>query len=180
MFIAFDGGVKIRDAAGPGEVEITAADYAAAIDGMAAGKVVSVAGGFALALPAEAPEPVAGPPTSLDVNRERDRRLALDFTFGGKSFQRDASAIKRITGAYSMALAAIVGGAVAGDLRWHGGDSDFSWIASDNSLVTMDAQTVIAFGNACAAIEEDLVIKARAIKDLDPIPDDFAADAWWQ
>lgn len=180
MFIAFEGGVRTGEAAEPGEIEITAADYAAAIDGMAAGKVVSVAGGFAMALPAEDPEPVAGPPTSLDVNRERDRRLGSNFTFGGKPFQRDVSAVKRITGAYSMALAAIVGGAQTGNYRWHGGSADFAWIAADNSLVAMDAQTVIAFGNACAAIEEDLVIKARAIKDLDPIPDDFAADAWWQ
>lgn len=180
MFLAFEGGVKIGDAPELGEMEITGADYATAIDGMVQGKVVSIVGGFSVDLPAAEPAPEPGPPTAADVSGERDRRLRLDFTFDGKSFQRDDVAIKRITGAYSMALAAIVGGVVAGDLRWHGGDSDFAWIASDNSLVTMDAQTVIAFGNACAAIEEDLVIKARAIKDLDPIPDDFAADAWWQ
>lgn len=100
------------------------------------------------------------------VNRARDRRIAAGFTFQGVRFQTDADSVKRIAGAASAALIALtLGGAQAGDLRWADPASDFVWIAADNSLIPMDALTVIAFGQAYMAHERALVFAAKAIKD---------------
>lgn len=117
--------------------------------------------------------------TPEQVTAERDRRLQLDFEFNGATFQRDHDAVRRINGAGTLALAAIVGGAQSDDYRWHGGDSDFQWIASDNTLVTMDAQTVMLFGAAAAHRETELIFAAKLLKAEDPIPDDYTDDAYW-
>lgn len=119
------------------------------------------------------------PPARSDVNEERDRRLDHDFEFQEKMFQRDIAAVRRINGAGTLALAAIVGGAQLSDYRWHGEDSDFSWIASDNSIIKMDAQTVMAFGAAAAKRETELIFSAKALKSQDPIPSDFTDDKHW-
>lgn len=123
--------------------------------------------------------PAEPAPTVGDVNAERDRRLVADFEFAGTMFQRDAASVARISGAGTMALGAMVNGALPGDLRWHGGATDFAWIASDNTLVTMDAQTCFAFGQAAAAVESSIVFAAKALRGMDPIPADYRADAWW-
>ena len=118
--------------------------------------------------------------TADDVEAERDRRLQLDFTFNGVVFQRDTVAAKRINGAGTLALAAIVSGAQPGDYRWHGEDTDFEWIAKDNSLVKMDAQTVLAFGQAAAKVETRLVFASKALKAMEPIPADYASnESYW-
>ena len=122
------------------------------------------------------PEPA---PTPEQVNAERDRRLALDFTFAGQTFQRDAVSVQRISGAATLAGFAIAAGAQPGDLRWHGGSTDFAWIASDNTLVTMDAQTAFAFGQACANVETRLIFAAKALREMEPIPSDYTDDKWW-
>lgn len=114
-----------------------------------------------------------------DIDAERDRRLDLDFQFNGKQFQRDPVAIRRITGAGALALGAIVAGAQPGDYQWHGGANPFAWIASDNSLVQMDAQTVYAFAAAAANVETALVMKAKALKAMSPIPADYTQDIYW-
>ncbi|MBP0440695.1 DUF4376 domain-containing protein [Tianweitania sediminis] len=121
----------------------------------------------------------ARPPTITDVDLERDRRISAGFTFNGKLFQARPEDQKRISGAGTLALGAMMNGALAGDLRWHGGSADFCWIAADNSTVTMDAQTVFAFGQAAANWESDHVFAARALKDADPIPADYTDDAYW-
>jgi hypothetical protein len=113
------------------------------------------------------------------VNRERDRRAAAGFVFNGKRFQSRVEDQKRISGAATLAVIAVMNGAQPGNLRWHGGDSDFGWIAEDNSYVTMDAQTVIAFGQAAALWEAGHVYAARALKDAGTIPSDYTADAYW-
>jgi len=117
--------------------------------------------------------------TANMVNAERDRRIAAGFIFGGKLFQSGVDDQKRIAGAGTLALGAIVNGAQLGNLRWHGGNTDFMWIAADNSTVTMDAQTVFAFGQAAAAWESAHVFAARALKDASPIPQNYADDAFW-
>lgn len=55
-----------------GGVEITAEDYHAALDGMLSGRVVTVAGGFAVIdpPPPPEPEPEPAPPLTLDDFRE--------------------------------------------------------------------------------------------------------------
>jgi hypothetical protein len=124
--------------------------------------------------------PPAPSPTSADVDAERDRRLQLNFTFNGVVYQRDEKAIRRINGAGTLALGAIIGGAQPGDYRWHGESTDFEWIAFDNSTVKMDAQTVMAFGAAAATVETQLVFAAKVIKAMDPIPADYATnETYW-
>lgn len=119
------------------------------------------------------------PPSAADVNAERDRRSQAGFLFGGKTYQFSDADRQRINGAGTLAALAIMGGAQPGDLRWHGGASDFVWIAADNNLTAMDAQTVVAFGQAAAAWESAHVFAARALKDLPAIPVDYTADGYW-
>ena len=113
------------------------------------------------------------------INAERDRRLAADFEFQGKAYQRDAVSVSRITGAATLAGLAMAQGAQPEDYNWHGGDAPFAWIASDNSLTLMDAQTCFAFGSACAAIETRIVFAAKTLRTMEPIPDDYAKDKHW-
>ncbi len=113
------------------------------------------------------------------VNAERDRRLPLPFEFNGTLFDRDPTSLSRISGAGVLALGAMIDGAQPGDLRWHGGLNDFGWISYDGSIINMDAQTVFAFGQAAAERETLLVFAAKALKSMDPIPDDFADDGYW-
>ena len=116
----------------------------------------------------------------LAVNLERDRRLAADFEFQGKMYQRDTVSLQRITGAATLAGFAIAAGAQAGNLRWANQDQDFGWIASDNTITPMDAQTCFAFGQAAANVETRLIFRAKVLRGMDPIPADYADDKWWQ
>jgi len=115
---------------------------------------------------------------SYSVNAERDRRLR-SFSFAGKAFQFDADSKSNVAGAGTLALAAIINGAQPGNLRWADANRDFTWLASDNTVVTMDAQTTFAFAQAAAKWVSDHIYAARAIKDISPIPSDYAADARW-
>ena len=118
-------------------------------------------------------------PTSTDVNTERDRRITSTFAFSGKIYDCDQNSLARITGAATLAGFAIAGGAPSGNLRWHGGDVDFAWIAADNSLTTMDAQTCFAFGKAAATNQSAHIFAGKAIKAMDPIPTDYTDDKYW-
>lgn len=118
--------------------------------------------------------------TSDEVDMERDRRISAGFVFAGKLYQSRPEDRENIAGASTAALAALVNGAQPGDYRWHGGDSDFCWIAADNSLTPMDAQTVFALGQAAMAHKQAHIFAARAVKDMEPIPADFADNAYWQ
>ena len=113
------------------------------------------------------------------VNAERDRRLGTTFAFAGKDYDCDAQSLARITGAATLAGFAMRAGAKAGNLRWHGGKVDFTWITADNSLTTMDAQTCFAFGNAAATNQSAHIFAGHAIKAMDPIPADFTNDKYW-
>jgi hypothetical protein len=125
-------------------------------------------------------EPYEAPGVESDaVNAERDRRIAENFIFTGKPFDFDPASKQRVNGAATLAGFAIAQGAQAGNLRWHGGTTDFAWIAKDNSLMAMDAQTCFAFGRAAAAHESDMIFKARAVKRMNPIPADYTDDKYW-
>lgn len=123
--------------------------------------------------------PVVLAPTAEMVKIERDRRLALDFAFNGKMYQRDAESVARISGAGTLALAAIINGAEVGDLYWHGRETPFAWIASDDTLTTMDAQTCFAFGQRAAAVETEIIFAAKALREADPIPANFDNNIHW-
>lgn len=118
---------------------------------------------------------------SPQVDAERDRRIASGFTFEGVSYQtQTASDRENILGALGVALAAItVDEAQPGDLRWADPQFDFFWIASDDTRVPMDAQTCLAFSRAAVGRKSLLVIAGNSIKQMDPIPDDYADDKWW-
>lgn len=118
-------------------------------------------------------------PAPEAVDAERDRRLQTVF-FSGKAFDFcDGTSEVNIAGAATLALAAIVAGAQPGNMQWAGTGSDFRWIAQDNSIVPMDAQTMLAFGQHAAAWKAQHIFAARALKDTKPIPADYASDARW-
>lgn len=123
------------------------------------------------------PEPI--PPSTTEVDAERDHRIANGFTFNGVRFQSRPEDRENIAGAALAALKAMVNGKGEGELDWFPGVPAFAWIAEDNSTVAMDAPTMFAFGEAAAAHKQALIFKARAIKDMDPIPADFADDSYW-
>lgn len=128
------------------------------------------------------PEEIAAmtkPVTRSCVNAERNRRLKSGITFNGILYQSLDEDIKRITGAATLAGFAVGAGSPVGNLRWANPGQDFGWIAMDNSVTPMDAQTMFAFGQAAAARESAHVFAARTLKNMDPIPVDFADDKWW-
>lgn len=115
-----------------------------------------------------------------DIDAERDRRIDGGFSFNGVRFQSRPQDRENIAGAAVAALAAITAGAEAGDYRWHGGNADFAWIAEDNSLHLMDAQTLFAFGQAAMAHKQATIFAARQLKDSDEIPVNYKNDEYWQ
>lgn len=117
--------------------------------------------------------------SGLDVDVERDRRIDAGVEFQGVIFQSRATDRENIAGAAQLGFMAVVAGAEPGDLRWSNPGQDFTWIASDNSLVPMDAQTVVAFGKAAAERKQALIFAARQLKDMAEIPADYTADKWW-
>lgn len=137
----------------------------------------AVGGAFGSIAGYVAPPP---PPVTADaVNAERDRRLVAPFTFQGHSYDRGAQSLQRITGAATLAGFAMAAGAQAGNYLWHGGQSPFSWITAANDLVQMDAPTAFAFGQEAAAVETRIIFAAFALKQMNPIPEDFADDGYW-
>ena len=125
--------------------------------------------------------PAYQPPTitNINVNTERDRRIQDNFMFNGVKFDFDSNSKANISGAAQLAFMSVVSGAQAGDLRWHGGDYDFVWLSKDNTPVPMDAQTVINFGKAAANHESTHVFAARALKNMETIPQDYTDDKYW-
>ena len=112
----------------------------------------------------KAPPAGTNSPTPDDVNAERDRRLSRGITFQNHVFQTDPDSRERIDRSRISAMAAIMGGVQTGDLRWHGLPVDFFWIAADDTRVPMDAQTMVALGNAMAAREGLLIVAGNDIK----------------
>lgn len=81
--------------------------------------------------------PYAPPaPSASDVDRERDRRMGT-FSFGGKPYDLQGQSLANVSGAGTLALAAIINGAQPGNLRWADPDADFTWIANDNTMTPM-------------------------------------------
>lgn len=117
--------------------------------------------------------------STAEIDDERDRRIDAGIEFQGVMFQSRATDRENIAGAAQLGFMAVVAGAQSGDLRWSSPDADFTWIASDNTLVPMDAQTVVAFGKAAAERKQALIFAARQLKDMQPIPVDYADDKWW-
>jgi hypothetical protein len=113
------------------------------------------------------------------IRLERDRRLEADFEFQGKMYQRDPVSLQRISGAATLAGFAIAAGFQVGNYRWANAARDFGWIASDDSVVLMDAQTCFAFGQAAAKVETDLIYAAKVLREMETIPEDYTEDEYW-
>lgn len=117
--------------------------------------------------------------SGANVDSERDRRIDAGLEFRGAAFQSRAGDRENIAGSAQLAFMAIVAGAQPGDLRWADAAADFFWIASDNTRVLMDAQTVVEFGKAAALSKQAHIIAGSNIKQMDPIPADYTDDKWW-
>lgn len=113
------------------------------------------------------------------IDTERNRRIDAGIEFQGKSFQSRPTDRENITGAAQLAFMAVVAGIKPGDLRWSAPDYDFAWIASDNSLVTMDAHTVVQFGKAVAERKKALIFAARQLKNMELAPLEITKEEWW-
>lgn len=122
---------------------------------------------------------VPPPPSAADVDAERDRRIHTLFTFNGVAYQLDPKSQANITAMGADARFAVLGGAQVGDLRWADPDTDFGWIATDNSVTPMDAQTMAAFADAAKLWVSRHIFAARAIKNMNPIPADYTNDSYW-
>lgn len=113
------------------------------------------------------------------INSYRDELIAQGFWFNSVKYDSRPEDQKRISGAALLAFMAVSQGAEANNFLWHGGSEPFSWIAQDNSIVQMDAPTVIAFGQTAAEHERAHIFAARTLKDMDPIPADWNDAAYW-
>lgn len=121
------------------------------------------------------------PPGPVAVDAERDRRI-LAFSYAGKAYQLDDNSQQNIIAATTRAILVLSAGgtlAAPGNLRWFDPSNDFGWIATDNSIVPMDATAMATFGGAVQTWVSRHIFAARAIKNLSPIPADFAADSRW-
>lgn len=120
-----------------------------------------------------------GPEAHALVNTECNRRIRAGFFFAGKPYDYDEVSQARIAGASTAALGAKMNGAQPGDLRWRWPDRDFQWIAADNSLTPMDAQTCFRFGEAALDHEAAHVFAARMLKTAAALPADWRDDPYW-
>lgn len=136
------------------------------------GMLAYLAGGGVI----DAYEPPA--PTDGNVNTERDQRMAV-YTFNGVDYNFDPDSRDNISGAAVLAIGAISAGAQPNDLRWANPNQDFGWIALDNSVTPMDAQTCWAFAQAAASYKSALIFAARTLKDMNPIPSNYTDDSYW-
>lgn len=119
------------------------------------------------------------PLSGVDVDFERDRRMRI-VVFGGVAYNFDEHSRAIIDKARVSAMNyIIVNGPQTGNLRWADPNMDFGWIAADNTFHTMDAETCLSFGTAAASWEGRHILAARAIKNMIPVPANYAADEWW-
>jgi len=99
------------------------------------------------------------------VDAERDKRIAAGFLYLGIKFQAREIDRQNITGKALAAQVAISNGAQPNDLYWNSSDMEFAWIAANNELVPMDAQSVVAFAQAADLWVTAHYMAARTVKD---------------
>ena len=167
-----------------GGIEITQAEYAAALQGLLDGKRVSVAGGtLSVAFPPE-PEPEPEPePTPEEaraaqiaaINTERDRRLAagFDYDFG------DARGVHRINTTDSdmrgwdevtkMAQTALNLGQPDTEIGIKTGTGRVTVTASEWQMILL----------AAGMYRQPVFNAAFDLRAMDPIPADYADDKHW-
>lgn len=117
--------------------------------------------------------------THDDIDAERDSRVENNFTYSGVYFQLDDRSQTRITAIGADARFAILNGAQPGDYFWADPDNPFGWIATNNDIIPMDAQTMVAFSDAAKLWVIQHTFAGRLIKDMDPLPGDYKDDSYW-
>jgi hypothetical protein len=123
---------------------------------------------------------VAPPISSGQVDAERDRRIAAGIVYSNTNFQTSEDARANISGAQGLSLAAMIvdPGGTAG-LRWANPNVDFSWTSTDNTEFPMTAAVCQDFCVKAMSYKTALIKTARALKDMDPIPVDYANNSYW-
>lgn len=117
---------------------------------------------------------------SVGINAERDHRIQSGFTFANTAFDSKPEDQKRISGAALLAFMAIVTGqGEANNYAWAGANTTFAWISQNNDIIPMDAPTMVEFGKTAAEWERSHIFAARQLKDMDPIPADYANNVYW-
>jgi hypothetical protein len=115
----------------------------------------------------------------LQIDSHRDQRIIQGFIFNDVLYDSRPEDQKRISASLQFAFMSISNGTQANDLRWLDADNDFVWIAKDNTLISMDAFTVIEFAKAAASWEKAHIFAARALKDMTIVPVNFMDDEFW-
>lgn len=114
------------------------------------------------------------------ITVERDRRIRAGFIFQGHEYQSNDTDRENAAGAAQLAFMAVVmQGAKAGDVNWSSKLKPFGYITSDNTVVLMDAPTVIEFGKTAAAHKEMHIFAARELKNMEQLPEDYQDDKYW-
>jgi hypothetical protein len=106
----------------------------------------------------------------IQIAAKRDAVIDGGLTFANTVFQTRPDDRENISGAAQLAFMSLIQMQASntnpvGNFRWHGGASDFGWIALDNSVVTMDAPTVISFAKTIAEFKSTCIFYARYLKD---------------
>lgn len=122
----------------------------------------------------EAAADAAAQPTGDQIDAERDRRIGLPLVItlsGPRSFSinMDDSGLRNMNGLATAAVLAKVLGSSA----------TTNFIAYDNTEVTLSPDDLIAMGLQVQARISAMTFAGRALKNMTPIPADFAADSYW-
>lgn len=88
------------------------------------------------------------------INAERDLQEVMPFIYLGKRFDADERSVSRIMGAVQAAQAALAAGA----------PFSVDWVCADNTIVTLDAQQMIAIPAALAQRIYAIHLHARTLK----------------
>ena len=98
----------------------------------------------------------------------------------GHRFQSDEFSQRNMADASQSADSAITRGVAEDDYRWQmGATEDYVWIDADNHHVPMTAYDVRGMYQNMMRWKQSHIFSARALKDMDPIPGDYAADSHW-
>lgn len=109
------------------------------------------------------------------ITFERDRRLLAGFDdpVTGKTFQCDGESIGKWATLGASAMPWGLGLVTENE-------PDFTIIATDNSTVTLTAtETFQLLQGRMMPWVTFIMLNARALKDADPIPEDFADNSYW-
>lgn len=183
MYIAFPSteqlaaGVKIGEALTDGEIEITEAQYLAAIDSVVACKMISIDDGEITILDApQPPESMPEPPSADHVDAECQRRISVGRSFNISGITEPIA----IRGDAPSQLNLLALKDTARDLKDVGVSAPVVPVPDVSDEVHMlTPDQVIELVNAGKIYIQSIYAAARSIKSGETIPDDFVSDSYW-